>query len=39
VTDNAELILVREALDLLIKKLAKVIYNLSVFALKWKGES
>lgn len=38
VTDNAELILVREALDLLINKLAKVIYNLSAFALKWKAE-
>ncbi|OAR05005.1 hypothetical protein LLEC1_02753 [Akanthomyces lecanii] len=38
VTDNAELILMKEALDLLTKKLAKVISNLSVFALKWKAE-
>ena len=38
VTDNAELILMREALDLLAKKLAKVISNLSSFALKWKGK-
>ncbi|CEJ91592.1 Putative Adenylosuccinate lyase [[Torrubiella] hemipterigena] len=38
VTDNAELILMREALDLLSKKLAKVISNLSAFALKWKTE-
>jgi len=29
----------RDALDLLAKKLAKVISNLSSFALKWKGES
>ncbi|KAJ3495904.1 hypothetical protein NLG97_g3051 [Lecanicillium saksenae] len=38
VTDNAELILMKEALDLLTKKLAKVISNLSNFALKWKSE-
>ncbi|OAA71670.1 Adenylosuccinate lyase [Akanthomyces lecanii RCEF 1005] len=38
VTDNAELILMKEALDLLTKKLAKVISNLSAFALKWKAE-
>ncbi|KAF4977619.1 hypothetical protein FZEAL_5880 [Fusarium zealandicum] len=38
VTDNAELILMRDALDLLAKKLAKVISNLSSFALKWKAE-
>lgn len=38
VTDNTELILMRDALDLLTKKLAKVILNLSSFALKWKGE-
>ncbi|PNY27297.1 Adenylosuccinate lyase, partial [Tolypocladium capitatum] len=38
VTDNAELILIRDALDLLTKKLAKVISNLSSFALKWKAE-
>lgn len=36
VTDNAELILMRDALDLLLKRLAKVIWNLSSFALKWK---
>lgn len=36
-TDNTELILMREALDLLAKKLAKVISNLSSFAMKWKG--
>lgn len=39
VTDNAELILMRNALDLLAKKLAKVISNLASFAIKWKGES
>ncbi|KAI2643648.1 L-Aspartase-like protein [Xylaria nigripes] len=38
VTDNAELIIMRDALDILLNKLAKVIYNLSNFALKWKGE-
>lgn len=38
VTDNAELILMRDALDLLANKLAKVISNLSAFALQWKGE-
>ncbi|RMJ12237.1 hypothetical protein CDV36_008107 [Fusarium kuroshium] len=38
VTDNAELILMREAMDILLKKLAKVISNLSAFALKWKEE-
>lgn len=38
VTDNAELILMREAMDLLLNKLAKVIWNLSAFAVKWKGE-
>lgn len=27
----------RDAMDLLAKKLAKVISNLSEFALKWKG--
>lgn len=29
----------RDALDLLTKKLAKVISNLAAFALKWKGQS
>ncbi|KAI1372430.1 adenylosuccinate lyase [Hypoxylon crocopeplum] len=38
VTDNAELILVREAMDLICKKVAKVIANLSAFALRWKNE-
>ncbi|CAK7240377.1 MAG: adenylosuccinase ade13 [Sporothrix thermara] len=36
VTDNAELILMRDAMDLLIPKLAKVIHNLSQFALQTK---
>jgi adenylosuccinate lyase len=38
VTDNAELILMRDAMDLLLPKLAKVISNLSKFALQWKSE-
>ncbi|KAF5720977.1 adenylosuccinate lyase [Fusarium mundagurra] len=38
VTDNTELILMRDALDLLIPKLAKVLYNLQQFALEWKNE-
>ncbi|CAO2655991.1 Nn.00g047940.m01.CDS01 [Neocucurbitaria sp. VM-36] len=38
VTDNAELILMRDAMDLLLPKLAKVISNLSAFALQWKSE-
>ncbi|KAK7738614.1 hypothetical protein SLS62_011348 [Diatrype stigma] len=38
VTDNTELILVREAMDLICKKVAKVISNLSAFALRWKSE-
>ncbi|KAH9862536.1 hypothetical protein IAQ61_009953 [Plenodomus lingam] len=37
VTDNAELILMRDALDLLLPKLAKVISNLSHFADKYKS--
>ncbi|PBP15382.1 adenylosuccinate lyase [Diplocarpon rosae] len=36
VTDNAELILMRDAMDLLLPKLAKVVYNLSQFALETK---
>ncbi|KAK7435387.1 adenylosuccinate lyase [Colletotrichum acutatum] len=36
VTDNAELILMRNAMDLLLPKLAKVIHNLSQFALQHK---
>lgn len=38
VTDNTELILMRDAMDLLLPKLAKVISNLAKFALKWKSE-
>ncbi|EDU41019.1 PurB Adenylosuccinate lyase [Pyrenophora tritici-repentis] len=38
VTDNAELLLMRDGLDLLLPKLAKVISNLSAFALQWKSE-
>ncbi|KAM0242160.1 hypothetical protein ACHAP5_007315 [Fusarium lateritium] len=36
VTDNAELILMREAIDLLLPRLAKVINNLSKLAMEWK---
>jgi adenylosuccinate lyase len=36
VTDNADLIFARDALDLILPKLAKVIHNLSQFALKYK---
>ena len=38
VTDNAELIFMRSALDLLLPKLAKVIDNLARFALKFKDQ-
>ncbi|KAK7966588.1 uncharacterized protein PG986_000865 [Apiospora aurea] len=38
VTDNAELILMKNALELIMPKLAKVIYNLRAFALEWKDE-
>ncbi|RGP80521.1 adenylosuccinate lyase [Fusarium longipes] len=38
VTDNTELLLMRDALDLLIPKLAKVLSNLQSFALEWKNE-
>ncbi|KAK0629503.1 L-Aspartase-like protein [Bombardia bombarda] len=37
VTDNAELILMRDAMDLLLPKLAKVISNLAKFAVEWKA--
>ncbi|TFB01572.1 Adenylosuccinate lyase, partial [Trichoderma ghanense] len=37
VTDNAELIMMRDALDILIKKLSKVIANLRAFSLQWKA--
>ncbi|EFW99516.1 adenylosuccinate lyase [Grosmannia clavigera kw1407] len=36
VTDNAELILMRDAMDLLLPKLSKVISNLAKFAMEWK---
>ncbi|KAL8852593.1 MAG: hypothetical protein Q9221_002589 [Calogaya cf. arnoldii] len=36
VTDNADLIFLRDALRLILPKLAKVIHNLSMFALKYK---
>jgi adenylosuccinate lyase len=36
ITDNADLIFIRDALDLILPKLAKVIRNLSDFALRWK---
>ncbi|KAL2221507.1 adenylosuccinate lyase [Thermoascus aurantiacus ATCC 26904] len=36
VTDNADLIFMRDALDLILPKLAKVIHNLKQFALKYK---
>lgn len=36
VTDNADLIFQKKALDLILPKLAKVIQNLQVFALKYK---
>jgi adenylosuccinate lyase len=36
VTDNADLIFMRDAMDLILPKLAKVIYNLSQFAYKYK---
>ncbi|KAI0849835.1 adenylosuccinate lyase [Daldinia vernicosa] len=38
VTDNTELILMRDAMDLILPKLAKVISNLSNFAQKWREE-
>jgi adenylosuccinate lyase len=37
VTDNAGLIFIRDSLDLLLPKLAKVIHNLSQFALEYKN--
>lgn len=36
VTDNADLIFMRDALDLILPKLAKVIHNLSQFSMKYK---
>ncbi|KAI1100603.1 adenylosuccinate lyase [Jackrogersella minutella] len=38
VTDNTELILIRDAMDLILPKLAKVISNLSSFAQQWRDE-
>ncbi|KAI0977097.1 L-Aspartase-like protein [Xylaria arbuscula] len=38
VTDNAELVIMRDALDILLNKLSKVVWNLSNFAMKWKEE-
>ncbi|KAF2666907.1 Adenylosuccinate lyase [Microthyrium microscopicum] len=38
VTDNTELILMRDALDIVIPKIAKVLHNLQTFALQWKAE-
>ena len=37
VTDNAEVIVIDNALDIILKKLVNVIYNLKKFALKYKG--
>jgi adenylosuccinate lyase len=37
VTDNAEILLMRDALNLLLPKLAKVISNLAKFAMEWKA--
>ena len=38
-TDNTELILMRDALDILLSRIAKVLNNLIKFAMKWKGRS
>ncbi|CAD6594391.1 MAG: adenylosuccinase ade13 [Alectoria sarmentosa] len=38
VTDNTELILMRDALQIILLRLSKVMRNLSIFALKWKAE-
>ncbi|KAH6605506.1 hypothetical protein Trco_004659 [Trichoderma cornu-damae] len=38
VTDNTELILMRDALDLLLSRIAKVLNNLIQFAMEWKAE-
>ncbi|KAJ4246283.1 hypothetical protein ACHAPJ_011747 [Fusarium lateritium] len=37
VTDNAELVLMRDGIDILLPKLAKVINNLAKFAMEWKS--
>jgi adenylosuccinate lyase len=36
VTDNADLIFIRDALDILLPKLAKVIHNLADFAHRYR---
>ncbi|CAH0047573.1 unnamed protein product [Clonostachys solani] len=38
VTDNTELILMRDAMDLLLPRLAKVIDNFAKFAMEWKHQ-
>ncbi|KAI1765426.1 adenylosuccinate lyase [Hypoxylon sp. FL1150] len=38
ITDNTELILMKDGLDLLLPKLARVIHILSEFAMKWRHE-
>ncbi|KAF3924292.1 hypothetical protein ABW21_db0206683 [Orbilia brochopaga] len=38
ITDNSELMLMRDAMDILLPKLAKAIWNLAQFAIKWKAE-
>ncbi|KAK1765642.1 L-Aspartase-like protein [Phialemonium atrogriseum] len=38
VTDNTELILMRDALDILLSRIAKLLNNLIKFAMKWKAE-
>ena len=38
VTDNADLILMRDGLDMLLKKMATAIDKLSAFAMQWKDQ-
>lgn len=38
ITDNSELMLMRDAMDILLPKLAKAIWNFAQFALEWKSE-
>lgn len=38
VTDNAELIMMRNGLDMIIKRCANVISKLSAFAIEWKDQ-
>lgn len=35
-TDNADLVFIRDGLDMLLPKLAKVVHNLAKFALQYK---